>query len=96
MGLLFPPSIIGGSIVGYIIIIFSFDLSLSFLPFFLPFFLVVIIIVIIVMVCFNINGTEVYSFESRRGTGVYDLPGFFGREGRGNRGGCGHVNCRVL
>lgn len=58
MGLLFPPSIVGGSIVGYIIIIFSFDLSLSsFLPFFLPFFLVVIIIVIIVMVCFNINGS---------------------------------------
>lgn len=83
MGLLFPPSIVGGSIVGYIIIIFSFDLSLSFLPFFLPFFLVVIIIVIIVMVCFNINGTEVYSFESRRGTGFMICPVFSGGRGEG-------------
>lgn len=79
MGLLFPPSIVGGSIVGYIIIIFSFDLSLSLL-FFLPFFLVVII-VIIVMVCFNINGTEVYSFESRRGTGFMICPVFSGGRG---------------
>lgn len=82
MGLLFPPSIVGGSIVGYIIIIFSFDLSLSFLSFFLPFF-VVIIIVIIVMVCFNINGTEVYSFESRRGTGFMICPVFSGGRGEG-------------
>lgn len=82
MGLLFPPSIVGGSIVGYIIIIFSFDLSLSFLYFFLPFFLVVII-VIIVMVCFNINGTEVYSFESRRGTGFMICPVFSGGRGEG-------------
>lgn len=83
MGLLFPPSIVGGSIVGYIIIIFSFDLSLSFLSFFLPFFLVVIIIVIIVMVCFNINETEVYSFESRRGKGFMICPVFSGGRGEG-------------